>query len=176
MKSEDTVEDPLMSFQFYINSKSVFISCYSPSIVFIFIAKDVWICISTMLWIFETKQWQNFLMTSEDTVEDPLMIVQFYIKSKIFFISFYSPSTVFSFIAKDAWICIFTTLWIFKTKPRHKLFDDIWRHVWRSVDERSILYKPQKFFHFVIHSIYCFPFYCKRRLNLYFYHAMNLWN
>ena len=37
---EDTVEDPLMSVQFYKKSKSFFISCYSPSIVFIFIAKD----------------------------------------------------------------------------------------------------------------------------------------
>ena len=44
----------------------------------------------------------NFLMTSEDTVEDPLTSVQFYVKSKIFFISCYSPSTVFIFIAKDA--------------------------------------------------------------------------
>ena len=176
MKSEDTVEDPLMSFQFYINSKSVFISCYSPSSVFFFIAKDAEICISTMPWIFKTKPWQNFLMTSEDTVEDPLMSVQFYIKSKSFFISFYSPSTVFSFFAKDAWICVSTTLWIFKTKPWHKLFDDIWRHGWRSVDECSFLYKQQKFFPFVLQSIHCFHFYCKRRLNLYFYHAMNLCN
>ena len=44
----------------------------------------------------------NCLMTSDDTVEDPLMSVQFYIKSKSFFISCYSPSTVFIFIAKDA--------------------------------------------------------------------------
>ena len=41
-------------------------------------------------------------MTSEDTVEDPLMSVPFYIKSKIFLISWYSPFTVFIFIAKDA--------------------------------------------------------------------------
>ena len=41
-------------------------------------------------------------MTSEDTVEDPLMSVQFYIKSKSFFILCYSPSTVFIFIAKEA--------------------------------------------------------------------------
>ena len=43
-----------------------------------------------------------FLMTSEDTVDDPLMSVQFYVKSKSFFISCYSPSCVFVFIAKDA--------------------------------------------------------------------------
>ena len=41
-------------------------------------------------------------MTSEDTVEDPLMSVQFNIKSKSFFILCYSPSTVFIFIAKEA--------------------------------------------------------------------------
>ena len=40
MTSEDTVEDPLISFQFYKNNKIFFISCYSPSTVFIFIAKD----------------------------------------------------------------------------------------------------------------------------------------
>ena len=44
----------------------------------------------------------NYLMTSEDTVEDPLMSVPFYKKSQNFFISCYSPSTVFIFIAKDA--------------------------------------------------------------------------
>ena len=44
----------------------------------------------------------NYLMTSEDTVEDPLMSVHFYKKSQNFSISCYSPSTVFIFIAKDA--------------------------------------------------------------------------
>ena len=81
----------------------------------------------------------NYLMTSEDTLVDPLMSVQFYINSKSFFISCYSPSTVFIFIAKDGWICISITLWIFKTKPWHKLFDDFSRHGWRSVDKFSIL-------------------------------------
>ena len=41
-------------------------------------------------------------MTSEDTVEDPLMSVQFNKKSQNFSILCYSPSTVFIFIAKDA--------------------------------------------------------------------------
>ena len=89
----------------------------------------------------------NYLMTSEDTVEDPFMSVQFDIKSNTFFIRCYSPSTVFIFIAKNASICISNTLWIFKTKPWHKLFDDIWRHGWRSVYECSIWYKEQYFFH-----------------------------
>ena len=74
-----------------------------------------------------------YLMTSEDTVVDPLMSVQFYIKSKSFIVTCFSPSTVFTFIAKEAWICISTTLWIFKHKRWHKLFDDFWRHGWRSV-------------------------------------------
>ena len=52
-------------------------------------------------------------MTSEDAVEDPLMSVEFYIKSK-------------------------------------------------------------SFFDLVLRSIYCFPFYCKTRFNLYFYNFMNL--
>ena len=41
-------------------------------------------------------------MTSGDTVEDPLMSVQIHLKSKGYFISCYSPSTVFIFIARDA--------------------------------------------------------------------------
>ena len=116
----------------------------------------------------------NYLMLSEDTVVDSLMSFQFYINSKSVFISCYSPSTLFIFIAKDAWICISTALWIFKTKAWHKLFEEIWRHGWRSVDEFSILYQQQECFHFVLQSINSFHFYCNRRLNLPFYHAMNL--
>ena len=89
----------------------------------------------------------NYLMKSEDTVEDPLMSVQFFLKKKSFFFSCYSPSTVFIFIVKDALICISTTL-CFKTKAWHKLFADIWRQGWRSVDECSVLYKEQDFFSF----------------------------
>ena len=44
----------------------------------------------------------NYLMASEDMVEDPLMSVQFNINSESFFISCYSPSTVFIFIAREA--------------------------------------------------------------------------
>ena len=58
----------------------------------------------------------NYLMNYEDTVGYPLMSVQIYINSKVF--SFrVSPSIVFIFIAKDAQICISTTLCIFETKP-----------------------------------------------------------
>ena len=102
IKSEDTVDDPLMSVQFCIKSKNFFISCYSPSTVFIFFQKPLK---SVFLPRYESlllNRDTNFLMTSEDTVVDPLMSVQFYIKSKSFFISFYRPSTVFNSIAKDA--------------------------------------------------------------------------
>ena len=102
------------------------------------------------------------------------MSVHFYKKGPNFSISCYSLPTAFIFIAKDAQICISAALRIFKTKSWHKLFDDIWRQGWRSVDEYSIFYKQQEFFHIVWHSIYSFRFYCKRRLNLDFYHAMNL--
>ena len=44
----------------------------------------------------------NYLMTSDFPVEDPLMSDQIHLKSKEFFISCYSPSTVFIFIARDA--------------------------------------------------------------------------
>ena len=102
MTSEDTVEDPLMSVNFYIKSQSFFITCYSPSTVFKFIAKKLK---SVFLPRFESLKLNHdtdYLMTSEDTVGDPLMNVQFYIKSKSFFILCYSLSTVFIFIAKEA--------------------------------------------------------------------------
>ena len=102
MTSEDTVEDPLMSVQFYLKSKSFFISCFSPSTVFSFFLQKT--LKSVFLSRYESLKLNhdtNYLMTSEDTVLDPLMSVQFYINSKSFFISCYSPPTVFIFIAKD---------------------------------------------------------------------------
>ena len=111
MTSEDTVEDPLMSVQLFIKSKSFFITCYSPSAVFVFFLQN------TPKSVFlprygssELNHDTDHLMTSEDTVEDPLMSVQFYMKSRSFFISCDTPSTVFIFIEKDASICISTTL------------------------------------------------------------------
>ena len=102
MTSEDTVEDPLMSVQFHLKNKSFFFSCYSSSTVFIFIARDASICISTTLWIFKTKPWHKLFDEFWRHVVDPMMSNQFHIKSKSFFISCYSPSTVYIFIAKDA--------------------------------------------------------------------------
>ena len=102
MTSEDTVEDSLMSVQFYINSKKFFISCYNPSTVIILLQKTLKYIFVQRYEFLKLNHDRNHLMTSEVTVEDSLMSVHFYIKSKSFFISCYSPSTVFVFIAKDA--------------------------------------------------------------------------
>ena len=102
MTSEDTVKDPLMSVQFYIKSKS-FSFRVTVYLLFSFLLQKT--LESVFLARYESLKIHhdtNYLMTSEDTVEYPLMSVQFYIKSKSFFISCYSPSTVFIFIAKDA--------------------------------------------------------------------------
>ena len=103
MTSEDTVEDPLMSVQFFIKSK-IFVSFrVTVHLLFSFLLQKT--LKSVFLPRYEPLKLNhgtNSLMTSEDTVEDPLMSVQFYIKSKSSFISCYSPSTVFIFIAKDA--------------------------------------------------------------------------
>ena len=58
--------------------------CYSPSTVFIFNEKTLK---SAFLPGYESLKLNHdtkFLMRSEDTVADPLMSVQFYIKSKSF--------------------------------------------------------------------------------------------
>ena len=105
MTSEDTVEDPLMIVQFYIKSQSFFISCYSPSTVFLLqkTLKSVFLPRYESL---KLKHDTNYLMTFEDRVEDPLMSVQFYIKSKSFFISCYSPS-IFSFLLQKTLESVF---------------------------------------------------------------------
>ena len=68
---------------------------------------------------------KNF-MTSEDMVENPLMSVQFYIKSKVF--SFrVTVHLLFSFLLHETPKSVFLpqTLWLFEAKIGHKLFDDI---------------------------------------------------
>ena len=102
MTSKDTVEDPLMSVQFYIKSK-VFSFRVTVRLLFSFLLQKS--LKSVFLPRYESLKLNHntkCLMTSEDTIKDLLMSVQFYIKSKSFFISCYSPSTVFIFIAKDA--------------------------------------------------------------------------
>ena len=88
-----------MIVQFFIKSKSFFITVH---LLFSFLLQKT--INSVFLPRYESLKLHHdtkYLMTSEDAVEDPLMSVQFYIKSRSFFISYYSPSTVFIFIAKD---------------------------------------------------------------------------
>ena len=91
-----------MSVQFYIKSKS-FSFRVTVHLVFSFLLQK------TLKSVFLPRYGSlklnhdtDYLMTSEDTIEDPLMSVQFYKKSQNFFISCYSPSTFFTFIAKEA--------------------------------------------------------------------------
>ena len=75
MTSEDMVENPLMSVQFYIKSK-VFLFRVTVHLLFSFLLQE------TLKSVFlppygylKLKYDINYLMTSEDTVEDPLMSV-----------------------------------------------------------------------------------------------------
>ena len=176
MTSEDTVEDPLMRVQFYIKSKR-FPFPVTVHLLFSFLLQKT--LKSVFLQGYESLKLNhdtNYLMTSEETVEDPLRSVQFYLNSKFF--NFVLQSIYcFRFHCKRRLNCISTTLWIFKTKQWHKLFDDIWRHGWRSVEECSILFKQQVFsfgfFSFVtVHLLFSFSL--QKTLKLYFYHPMNL--
>ena len=92
LTSEDTVEDPWMSVQFYKKRTSFLVTCYISSTFIILLQKTL---ISVFLPRYESLNLNhdtNYLMTSENTGEDSLMSVQFYIKSRSFFISCYSPS------------------------------------------------------------------------------------
>ena len=86
MTSEDMVEDQMMSVQFYLKSK-VFSFRVSVHLLYSFLLQET---LNSVLLppygYLKLKNDTNCLMTSEDTVEDPLMSVQFYIKSKSFFI------------------------------------------------------------------------------------------
>ena len=102
MTSEDTVEDPLKSVQFYIKSES-FSFRVTVHLLFSFLLKKRLKSVSLPPYeSLKLNHDTNYLMTLEDTVEDSLMSVEFYINSKSFIISYYSPSTVCIFIAKDA--------------------------------------------------------------------------
>ena len=75
MTSKDMVEDPLMSAQFYIKSK-VFLFRVTVHLLFSFLLQE------TLKSVFlppygcmKLKNDTNNLMTSEDTVEDPLISV-----------------------------------------------------------------------------------------------------
>ena len=100
MTSEGKVEDPLMSVQFYVKIKS-FSFRVRVHLVFSFLLQNTFKSVFLPRYkSLKLNHDTNYLMTSEDTVEDPLMSVQFYVKSKSFFISCYSPSCVFIFITK----------------------------------------------------------------------------
>ena len=102
MKSEDTVEDPLMSVQFYIRSNN-FSLRVTVHLLFSFSLQKT--PVSVFLPRYESLKLNhdtNYLMKSEDTVEDPLMSFQFYINSKSVFNSCYSSFTLFIFISTDA--------------------------------------------------------------------------
>ena len=106
MTSEDTAEDPLMSVQFYIKSKS-FSFRVTVHLLFSFLLKKT--PKSVFVPPFESLKLNhdtNYLTTSEDTAEDPLMSVQFYIKSKSF--SFHvTVHLLFSFLLKKTLKSVF---------------------------------------------------------------------
>ena len=84
MTSEDKVEDPLMCVQFCIKGK-VFSFCVTVYLLFSILTQET----PKSLFLpsynsLELNHDTNYLMTSEDTVEDPLMCVQFCIKGKVF--------------------------------------------------------------------------------------------
>ena len=115
-------------------------------------------------------------MTSEDTVEDPLMSVQLYIMSKVF--SFrVTVHLLFSFLLQKTLKSVFLT-------PYDSLqLNHDTNYLMTSEDtvEDPLMgvqfYIKSKVFDFVLQSIYCFHFYCKkRRLNLYLYHPMTVKN
>ena len=103
MTSEDTVEDPLVSVQFYRKSQNYFPFRVTVHLLFSFLLQKTHN--SVFLPRYDSLKLNhdtNYLMTSEDTVHESLMSVHFYKKGQNFSISCYSPSTVFIFIAKDA--------------------------------------------------------------------------
>ena len=102
MTSEGKVEEPLMSVQFYVKSKS-FSFRVTVHLVFSFLLqKTLKLVFLPRYESLKLNHDTNYLMTSEDTVEDPLLSVQFFINSKSFFTSCDTPSTLFIFIAKDS--------------------------------------------------------------------------
>ena len=154
MTSEDTVEDPLMSVQFYKKSQN-FSFRVTVHLLFSFLLqktlKSVFLPRYKSLKLnHDTNLFDDIWRHGWRSVDECSILYKGFFQEEFF--SFrVTVHLLFSiFIAKDALICISTTPWIFKTKPWHELFDDIWRHGWRSVDECSILYKEQEFFPFVL--------------------------
>ena len=102
MTSEEMVEDTLMSVHFYIKSKSFYFVLQSIYCFQFLLQKTLK---SVFLPPYESLKLNgdtNYLMTSEDPVEDPLMGVQFYIKSKSFLFRVTVHLLFSFFVAKDA--------------------------------------------------------------------------
>ena len=113
----------------------------------------------------------KYLMTCEDTVEDPLMCVQFYIKSKVF--SFrVTVHLLFTFLLQETLKSLFLppydSLKVKNDTNSSMTSEDTVEDPLMSVQ----FVIKSKVFHFVLQSIYCFHFYCRRRLNFYFYRPM----
>ena len=106
MTSEDTVEDLLMNVQFYIRSK-VFSFLVTANLLFSFLIQESLKSVFLPPYDYlKLKNDTNYLMTSEDTVEDPMTSVQFYIKSKIF--SFrVTVHLLFSFLMQETLKSVF---------------------------------------------------------------------
>ena len=113
-------------------------------------------------------------MTSEDTVEDPLMSVQFFLKNAVFSIRV-TVYLLFLFLLqkmlKFVFLPPYDSLKLNHDTNHLKTSEDTIEDPLMSV---QFYMKGNNFFHFVLYSIYSFHFYCKRPLNLYFFHAMNL--
>ena len=161
MTSEDTVEDPLMSVQFHTKSKS-FSFRVTVHLLFSFLLQN------TLKFVFlsrykslELNHDINYLKTSEDTVEDPLISVHFYVKSKSF--SFrVTVYLLFSFLLQRTPKSLFLPLY-----ESLKLNHDT-NYLMTSEDtvedplmSNQFYIKCKSFFHFLIQSIYCFHFIAK---------------
>ena len=160
LTSDDTVEDPLMSVKFYINSES-FSFRVTVHLLFSFLLQKT--LKSVFLPHYESLKLNddtNYLMTSEDTVEDPLKGVQFHKKSKSFFISRYIPS--FFILVKKTLKSVFLPGYK-SLKLNHDTnylmtSEDTFEDPLTSVQ----FYKKSKsFFHFLLPSIYFFHFIAK---------------
>ena len=115
----------------------------------------------------------NYMMSSEDTVEDLLMCVQFYIKGKVISIRV-AVHLLFSFSLQETLKSVFLPPYEYlklKNDTNYLLSSE------DTVEDPLMsfqLYRKSKIFHSVLQSIYCFHFLLKRRLNLYFYQPMTL--
>ena len=94
MTYEATVEDPLVSVQFYIKSK-VFSFRVTVHLMFSFFLQETFRSLFQQPYdSLKPNHDKNYLMNSEDTFEDPLRSVNFNLKSN-FFVSCFHPSTAF---------------------------------------------------------------------------------